>query len=368
MHHLIRAILIISAVLATAMPAAHSARIKELVEIGGVRPNQLRGIGLITGLNGTGDTEQTLMANQALASQMAKYGIRLEAAVRTQNVAFVMVTAELPPFSRPGNRLDIKVSSVGDASSLEGGELMHAALRGHDGQVYVVAAGPVSVGGYSVTGPGGNSETRNHPTVGRVPRGGIVERGVSTDFVDQKKITLQLKRADFTTAARISKVINSEFGSAKVAKALDSGTVQVEIPGGYKHRAVEFMAIMERLEVSPDAKAKVVFNARTGTIVIGQEVRVRSVAVAHGNLTVTIKVDERAIPAGVATPGRTVKTRNAKLKVREQPGGLRVVAPGVTLNELVSSLNSLGASPRDLVSILQAIDQAGALDATLEIL
>lgn len=346
---------------------AQGARIKELVEIEGVRPNQLSGIGLVIGLNGTGDSEQTVMANQAVASLMRQYGLRLEQDIRMKNVAFVMVSAQLPPFSRPGHRLDVKVSSMGDASSLEGGELIVAALKGHDNKVYVMAQGPVSVGGYSVSGPGGNSEVRNHPTVGRVPRGGLVERQIETGFAQQSHLTLQLKRADFTTAARICQVVNAEFAHP-VAQALDGGTVKVQVPPGYRERVVEFMAIMERLEVSPDSKAKVVFNARTGTIVIGQEVRVHSVAVAHGNLTVSIQVDEEAIPAGIATPGQTVKTRNTKIKVREQPGGLRVVRPGVSLNELVSSLNSLGASPRDLVSILQAIDQAGALDATLEIL
>lgn len=368
---MLRAIMTAGVALAVLAPAltspASAARIKELVELEGVRPNQLSGIGLVVGLNRSGDSEQTLLANQAMTSLMRHHGIRLESAIRMQNVAFVMVTAQLPPFSRPGNRLDVSVSSTGDATSLEGGTLIGAALKGHDGQVYVMAQGPVSVGGYSVTGPGGNTEVRNHPTVGRVPRGGIVERQVGVRLGDLPALTLQLKRADFTTAARISQTINAEFGS-EFAKAIDGGTVRVDLPPSYKQRVVEFMAIMERLEVNPDAKAKVVFNARTGTIVIGQEVRVRTVAVAHGNLTVTIKVDENAIPAAMATPGRTVKTRNAKIKVREQPGGLRVVDGGVSLNDLVNALNNLGASPRDLVSILQAIDSAGALDATLEIL
>ncbi len=350
-----------------ALPAG-AARIKDLAHVRGVRDNQLIGYGLVVGLNGTGDSDKVKYTNQSLVSMLSRMNVRIDPqGLKPKNIAAVIVTAELPAFSRVGNTIDITVSSIGDAKSLTGGTLLVTPLTGHDGQIYAVAQGPISVGGFSVASKGGASETKNHPTVGRIPDGALVEREVRVELGAQNRITLQLRDADFTTAARMARVLDMNLGG-QFATATDSGTIQLELPPPYQGRLVEFVALVERLEVTPDAVAKVIVNERTGTIIMGQDVKLAPVAVAHGNLTVSVKVQNRAVPAAPLTDGQTVTEQNTQVEVNEEPRRLIELREGASLADVVEGLNQLGATPRDLITILQAIKQAGALRAEVEVI
>lgn len=346
-------------------PAA-AERVKDLASVRGVRSNQLVGYGIVVGLAGTGDSDKTTFTIQSVVAMLARNNVRVPTAgLKLKNVAAVMVTADLPPFARAGNRIDVTVSSIGDAKSLAGGTLIVAPLKGHDGNIYAVAQGPLSVGGYSI-GEGGQGEIKNHPTVARIPDGALVEREVPVELSDQAAVTLQLREADFTTAARMAKVVNMNLGGL-YARALDSGTISVEVPPPYRDKLVEFLALVERLEVAPDMRAKVVVNERTGTIIIGQDVRIAPVAVAHGNITVSIRQTQTAVPAAPLTPGETVIEQNTQLEVTEEKQNL-IQIEGASLADVVEGLNRLGTSPRDLITILQAIKQAGALRADIEVM
>lgn len=356
------------AVVMGSAPPAEAARIKDLADVRGVRPNQLFGYGLVMGLSGTGDSDKTRFTTQSVISMLSRMGIRVDPrGLKLKNVAAVMVTAELPPFARVGSTIDVTVSSIGDAKSLFGGTLLVAPLRGHDGKIYALAQGPLSVGGFSFGGGGGNREIRNHPTVARIPDGALVEREVPVTFAGRSSLTLHLRDADFTTAARMAKTINLNLGG-EFARAPDSGTVIVEVPPPYRDRVVDFVSVVERLEVTPDAVAKVVINERTGTVIMGQDVRIAPVAVSHGNLTVTIRRRERAVPAAPFTPGETVAEENTDLEVVEEKRNLVLLDEGARLSDVIEGLNRLGASPRDLMTILQAIKEAGALRADLEVI
>ncbi|MCK6572146.1 flagellar basal body P-ring protein FlgI [Myxococcota bacterium] len=361
--------LLVFAGLLLAGGAAEAARIKDLADVRGVRPNQLIGYGVVVGLNGTGDSDKTRFTIQSVVSMLSRMGIRVDArGLKLKNVAAVIVTSELPAFARAGNTIDITVSSLGDAKSLTGGTLVVTPLRGHDGQIYAMAQGPISVGGFSVEAQGGGaSETKNHPTVARIPDGAMVEREINVDLGSREHVVLQIRDADFTTAARMAKTINMNLGGG-FATTPDPGTVKVQVPPPYAGRVVDFVSIIERLEVTPDAVARVIVNERTGTIIMGQDVKIAPVAVAHGNLTVSVRRTEEAVPAAPLTPGDTVVTQNADIEAKEDKVPLVELAEGATLADVVTALNRLGATPRDMITILQAIKRAGALRADVEVM
>lgn len=357
-----------------------SSRVKDLVSIKGVRENQLIGYGMVVGLKGTGDSKLEF-TGLSMAQMLKQMGVDIaQKQITTKNIAAVVVTASLPPFARAGGKLDIHVNSIGDAKSLEGGTLLVTPLRAGDKQVYVVAQGPLSVGGSSAGG-GGSSSTKNHPTVGMIPNGGIIEREVINDFENRNAIRLSLHNPDFTTAARLSRTINLELGGV-YARARDAGTVDIMVPYDFEGGVVDLVATIERLPLEPDNRAKVIINERTGTIVVGASVRLNSVAIAHGNLTLEVREVEKttetplvmtpaagtpAIPASlVGTKTETVKETVVSIN---EPGDKLISVPAsATLGDVVKGLNALGVTPRDLIGILQALKAQGALQAELEIL
>lgn len=343
-------------------------RVKDLAEIEGVRGNQLIGYGLVVGLNRTGDrVQQNLYARQTLQNLLERMGISTEAAtLKPENIATVMVTGNLPPFSRQGSKIDVTVSSIGDARSLQGGTLILTPLKGIDGQIYAVAQGSVSIGGISAGGNGSSVEI-NHPTVGRLPNGAIVERAVPTELGAGNQINLVLRRDDFTTAARLQKVINDYYGE-HVARALDSRNVEVGIPKCFKDDRVSFIAELENLSLVPDKIAKIVINERTGTIVMGREVRIAGVAISQGGVTVRIGTEyEISQPSPLSKTGETQVVPQTTVEVQEKKPESIVLPDGATVDEVVRGLRTLGVSARDIISILQAIKSAGAMNAELEL-
>ncbi len=346
---------------------ALGARIKDIAAFDGVRQNQLIGYGLVVGLNGSGDSDQTKFPVQSLVGALERLGLTVNRGdITVKNVAAVMVTADLPPFAKQGNRLDVLVSSMGDAKSLAGGTLMMAPLKGADGQVYAVAQGPVLTNSFSYGGQAA-SAVKNHPTAGTVPEGALVERELPNVLANRSVLKLNLHQSDFTTASRIASAINGRFqGSASLT---DPGSVQVAIPADYQNRVVEFVADLERLDVNPDVTAKVVMNERTGTIVMGENVRISTVAVSHGNLTVVVKETPKVSqPAPLSKGGTTVVVPRTDLKVAEEKVNLSLVREGANLGDVVRGLNTLGVTPRDLLGIMQAIKAAGALNAELSVM
>ncbi len=316
-----------------------AARIKDIANVRGVRDNQLIGYGIVVGLKGTGDSKNEF-TNKSMFRLFDKVGMKLEEKeVASKNVAAVLITATLPPFARAGNRLDITVNSIGDASSLSGGTLVQSPLRAADQQVYAVGQGALLIG----------SGADVHPTVGRLPNGAIIERDVGEDFTNKKMFRLTLHNPDFTTAARLAKRINLDL-SGKYASAKDAGTVDIIVPSSYEGRAVEMLAAIENLDVAPDIRARVVVNEKTGTVVIGDNVKISRVAISHGDLTVKVE----------GTP---------KTKSKDQSGErVAVLDTGTSVGDLVKALNTFGVSPKDLITILQNLKAAGALQAELEIL
>jgi flagellar P-ring protein precursor FlgI len=350
-------------------------RVKDVARIVGVRDNDLYGYGIVIGLNGTGDRKQSsFFTVQALQNLLTRQGLNLpptnRGALDPKNVAAVMVTAKLPAFARAGTTLDVTVSSIGDATSLQGGTLLLTPLTGPDQQVYAVASGPVSLGGgFSVTA-GGTGETaqKNHPTVGRVVGGATVEREVGT-AVAPDRLTVGLLFPDFTTAAALARALNQALGQP-AARALDAGNVLVEVPAEERGRLVEFVARLEQVGVATDAPAKVVVNERTGTVIMGSLVRLATVAVSHGNLSIQIKSEfQVSQPPPLAPPGaQTTVVPKSEITVKEDRAALAVVPAGASIGDVVAGLNAIGATPRDLIAILQAIKRAGALSAELEIM
>ena len=347
---------------------AWAIRVKDIAQIGGVRYNQLVGYGLVVGLSGSGDREGTEFTVQSLVSMLRKMGVTVDPQeVKVKNVAAVMVTTNLPPFAKPGSRIDVQVSSMGDARSLQGGTLLLTPMRGADGQVYAVAQGPLSIGGFSFGGAAGGGVQKNHPTVGQIPAGAIVEKVVPGEFDDKKTLTVSLHGPDFTTAQRLTWAINSRFGK-QMARAIDSNTVVVQIPDYYPGGAVELAAAIENLDIVPDAAAKVVIDERTGTVVMGENVRISTLAISHGNLTIEIKEQPRVSQPLPFSGGTTQVIPESEVTVKEEKDNLIVVPAGVSIGEVVKALNAIGATPRDLIAILQAIKAAGALQAELEIM
>ncbi len=354
-------------VVAVAVPQADAARLKEIASVKGVRENPLIGYGLVVGLAGTGDKSGTEFTIQSLTSMLSKMGIALDPnQINVKNVAAVMVTARLPAFARTGNQIDVTVASMGDSTSLEGGTLLMTPLLGSDGQIYAIAQGPVSVGGFS-SGGGGGAVQKNHPTVGRVAAGATVEKELDYAIEGLGHFEVNLRRPDFTTSLRAANAINDHFGY-QVASAVSSGSVEVQIPDNYRHRVVHFLSEVEMLEIEPDRVAKVVLNERTGTVVMGAGVRLATVAIAHGSLTVTISSEKEASQPGALSTGETRVVENTDVEVFEEEAQLNVVASAVTIGELVRGLNAMGVSPRDLIAIMQAIKAAGALTAELELM
>jgi len=347
---------------------AHAVRIKEFVNIKGVRNNQLIGYGLVIGLNGTGDGKSAEFTFQSLASMLERMGMTVtpEDVEKVENVAAVMVTATLPAFAKAGGRIDVTVSSIGNAESLHGGVLLLTPLRGADGHVYAVAQGPLSVGGGTVGG-GGTKITKNFPTVGRIPDGATVEREILSDFNKNETLFLTLKSPDFTNASRVAGVINKAFGNP-IARTVDSGSVELKVPEGFAGGIVDFVTRVERLTIVPDTIAKVVVNGRTGTVVVGKDVRISTIAVAHGNLSIEIKANDNVSQPMPFSDGRTVVTTDTDVVVKEENERLMIVDTGTSISEVVRALNALGVSPRDLIAIFQAIKAAGALQAELEIM
>ncbi len=346
---------------------AEATRLKELASLQGVRSNHLTGYGLVVGLNGQGDNDSARFTVKSLAALMQRQGINVsEREIRVKNVAAVMVTAKLLPFARPGQKIDVAVASTGNAKSLQGGTLLMTRLKGADGKVYALAQGPLTIGGFSLGGGGGKTQ-KNHPTAGRVPGGAMVERAAPRDLDPNKPVLIQLHRPDFTTAARVAKTINEKVGS-RVARALDPASVEVSVPERFVGRSVELIAGIENLHVTEDAVARVIVNERTGTIVMGEGVRISTVAISHGNLVLQVQADEQVVQPNALGAGQTANQRNEQVSVTEQSTGLAVVKTGATLGRVVRALNALGVSTRDLIAILQAMRSAGALEAELEVL
>ena len=352
--------------------AAHGARaerIKDLATIAGVRQNQLIGYGLVVGLTGTGDqTTQTPFTVKSLKSMLSNLGVTVPPEVNLQlkNVAAVSVQAELPPFAKPGQTIDVTVSSIGNAKSLRGGSLLMAPLKGADGAVYAMAQGNVVVGGLGAEA-GGSKVIVNVPSAGRVPNGATVERQVADSFGKEGPIVLNLRQADFTTAERIVEAVNKAFGG-QVAQAMDAASIQVRGPADRSQR-VSLIAVLENIEVVPaQTAAKVIVNARTGTVVIGQNVKVGPAAVSHGNMTVTITSDPIVSQPAPMSGGRTVVVPNANISVDQEKKPMFLFDPGVALDDIVRAVNQVGASPSDLVAILEALKAAGALKAELIII
>ncbi len=345
-------------------PASQAARIKDIAELNGVRNNQLIGYGLVTGLAGTGDDLiRVLFTRQALYNMLVSQGITVNPEefkkITVKNVAAVMVMATLPPFSKPGSTIDVYVSSIGDAKSLAGGNLLMTPLKGPDGKVYAVAQGPLTIGAFSFGGKAAKAQ-RNHPTVGRIASGAIIERQVPVAFQDEKILSYSLRHPDFTTAHNISNLVNGKYGEG-TAFPKDSSTIDITVPDEYIHDRVNFIADIEGMKVDTDTNARVVVNERTGTIVMGEDVRLSTVAISHGNLSIVIKENTEVSQPNPLANGRTVATPNTAIDVVEDDGELMVVEEGVSIGEVASALNAIGATPRDLIAIFQAIKAAGAM-------
>jgi flagellar P-ring protein precursor FlgI len=344
-------------------------RVKELASIEGVRDNQLIGYGLVVGLAGTGDRRQTVFSAQSLTNLLQRMGVSVSpAAIQVSNTAAVMLTATLPPFAQPGVRLDVTAAAIGDAKNLQGGLLLLAPLKGADGQVYAAAQGSVVTGGF-VAGGAGARQTVNHPTAGRIPGGAIIERGAPSP-APSSKLRLQLRQADFTTAARIAAAINKKFGvdGTVIARAESSGAVAVEAPVSYAARPVEFVAEMESLTVETDRLAKIVVNERTGTIAMGKDVKISPVSILHGSLTVEIENNFLVSQPPALSSGETAVVPKATVGVREEKARNVSLKNGASVDELVRALMAIGSTPRDIIAILQNLKAAGALEAELEII
>ena len=348
-----------------ALPA-QAVRIKDIATFSGVRDNQLIGYGLVVGLAGTGDKKDSVFTLSSMKNMMDRMGIGVNSsALKIKNVASVMVTARMPVSSKPGSRLDVTVSSVGDATSLLGGVLLQTALKGVDGKTYCLAQGSLTVGGFSVTGAAASTQ-KNVNTVGLIPGGGIVERGIPFEFNQQDKLTLNMRVGDFSTAQQIAERLNAAMGGP-YARAVDAMSVSVDVPPQYKSNLVPLMASVENLEVTPDTAAKVGVDEKTGTVVLGRDVRISRAAVAHGNLQITVQESQQVSQPGPFSQGQTVVTPQTDINVREENRRL-VMVEGATLQELVDGLNAIGATPRDLISILRSLQVSGSLHAELEVI
>ena len=357
-------ILLVGLMFMAICPSTYAERIKDLASIAGVRSNQLVGYGLVVGLNKTGD--KTKFTGQSLRSMMARLGLTLPPGVdpKAKNIAAVSIHADLPAFSKPGQRIDVTVSSIGDAKSLRGGSLLMSPLKGADGNVYAVAQGNLVVGGLSAGGKDGSKITVNNPSVGRIPNGATVERSVPTPFSKGNSLVFNLHNSDFTTANRMVEAINSVLGP-DTAKAIDATSVKVNAPLDSSQR-VTFASLIDNMNVAPDdAPARVIINSRSGTVVINGKVRVQPTAVSHGSLTVTISESAFVSQPSALAGGDTAVIPQSEVLIEEETNHMFVFDPGVSLDQIVKAVNKVGAGPSDLVAILEALKSAGALRAQL---
>ncbi len=356
---------LLAVLLLTAAAAPAAARLKELASLEGVRDNQLMGYGLVVGLNGTGDKRQTVFSAQALTNILRRMGVTVNpTAILVRNMAAVMVTATLPPFAQPGTRIDVTAAAIGDSTNLQGGLLLLTSLQGPDGEVYAAAQGALLTGGF-VAGGGGNAQTLNHPTVGRIPSGAIIERSPPT-VAPTDKFRLQLRQADFSTAARITEALNQRFPNA--AHAESSAAVLVTMPASFASRSVEFVAEMESLTVEADRMQKVVINERTGTIVLGKEVRISPVAILHGALSVEVRTTFEVSQPNPVAQGETKVVPTVNVDAKEAKAQNVVLSQGATVEDLVRALQAIGSTSRDIIAILQNMRAAGALSAEIEVI
>ena len=352
--------------------AGAQARIKDIADFEGIRDNMLVGYGLVVGLNGTGDSlDSALFTQQSLVSMLERLGVNTrDQDIDTENVAAVMVTATLPAFARQGSRIDVTVSSLGDASSLLGGTLLVTPLMGADGEVYAVAQGPITVSGFSAQGASGSSTTKGVPTSGRIASGAIVEREIGFELAQLSSIKLALRNPDLTTARRVAQVVNDHFQSA-LADPRDPSTIELLVPETFQNNVALFLSEVEQLAVETDQAAKVVIDDKAGVIVMGQNVRIQEVAIAHGSLTIQINEAPQVSQPGAFAPDSATTTVVPRSQIgidQGQGNPLAVLSPSVTLQDLVTGLNALGIGPRDMISILEAIKAAGALQAEIEVM
>ena len=347
--------------------AAADSRIKDIASFEGVRANQLVGYGLVVGLNGTGDRRQTFFSTQTLANMLERSGLTVSPdLIRVKNIAAVMVTAALPPFVRKGSQIDITVSSIGDSENIQGGVLIMTPLKAANGETYVVAQGQLALGGFGASGGGSRVQT-GHPTVGRIPNGGLVEKEVPVDITGKTQLNLVLHESDFTSASRAVKVINDSVGRP-VAAALDGRTIAIKIPEDYANRVVDFISVVENAKVDVDSPARVVVNERTGTIVLGKDVRIASVSIIHGSLSLQVGTIFDVSQPAPWSQGKTTVIPQTTLSAQEDKARGVTLKDGASIEEVVHALSSIGAAPRDIIAILQAIKKSGALRAELEII
>jgi flagellar P-ring protein precursor FlgI len=365
---LISIVILVAVVAAT---PASDVRIKDIARFQGFTDNQLVGYGLVFGLSGTGDGNQIRFTAQAIANLLNSQGIRHDARdIRTRNVASVIVTATLPPFVRSGNKIDVNISALGDATSIQGGTLLLTKLVAPNGEVYATAQGPVVVGGFSAGGAG-TAITQNVPTAGVIPNGAIVQREVQVNLQGRRALKLVLDRYDFTTAARVAASVNEHFGT-EIARSNDGGSVDVIVPSAFNGRIVDFISAVEGLSVETDERATVVINERTGTVVIGKDVKISTVAISHGNLTITVSTQYLVSQPLPFSRGETTIVPEAEVTVEEEGADsentVMLVPEGANIGEIVRALNALGVTPRDIISILQAMKAQGALKADVKVM
>ena len=370
LHSLLTAFALTAASMGYAEQASAS-RLKELADVEGFRENPLVGYGIVVGLQGTGDRNTDPATRQSLARLMNHLGVQVEPEqIMASNVAAVIVTGQLPAFSKPGAKIDVTVSSLGSAKSLQGGTLVATPLKGADDKTYAVAQGSLSLGGFAVRGKSGSGTTKNHPTVGKIPSGGVLERA-APGTMPRDKIVLLLREADFTTATRTAKAINARMGS-KMATVRDAGTVEIQITDTWEKRVSALVATLESVEVVPDAPARIVIDERTGTVVVGAHVTISEVAIAHGGITVNVKEKKNVSQpnAGVlgGGKGKTKVTPETEVDVEEGEGELHLVEDAANVGDVAAALNALGVKPRDLAAIFQALQAAGALRAEIKFL
>lgn len=349
--------------------AAYATRIKDIAYVKGVNDYQVIGYGLVVGLNGTGDTQMSILTQQSVASMLKRFGITLnQSQIRMRNVAAVMVVASIPPFSSKGASIDVTVSSMGDATSLQGGALLLTDLVGQDGHVYATAQGPLAVGGYNIEAAGSMVQ-RNFTTTGRIPNGGLVQRTPPVNFDDNGNISLILSQEDFTTADRVAEVINKSVGDT-VAYAIDGGRIDVHVPKEYqpKDKLVQFISQIEMLQVVPDVVARVVINERTGTVVVGQNVTILPVAISHGNLNIEIQAYPVISQPAPFSQGQTISTEEATVQAHQDTNSVVAINGAATVQDIATALNSLKVRPRDIIAIFQALKAAGALKAQLVVM
>lgn len=363
---ILTAILCITLISSTVFAESAVTRIKDIAKVQGVRSNQLMGYGLVVGLQGTGDSDKISHMINSTVSMLRTFGITVDTSSwKTNTVAAVMVTATLPPFVREGDTIDVTVSAMGNAKSIQGGTLIQTPLRAANGEVYAVAQGAVSTGGF-VAGGGGNTAQKNFPTVGTTVNGAIVEKTVEDDIGARGQLSLSLSNADFTTATRVANAINSAYGG--IAHAANAGRIDIRVPNYYRTNVVEFISTIEEMNIKPDNVAKIVFNERTGTIVMGGDVSVDECAITQGGLSIKVTSEQSAAGGGPFSFGGSVKLNNTDTEVQEQSANSIVMPPTTNVNDIIGALNSVGATPRDCISILQALKAAGAIHAVIEII